>query len=60
MAAKLVDELVVYVAPLLLGDTARGLFTLPAITRMDERVPLEIAAVDPVGRDWRVTARPAR
>lgn len=59
MAAKRVDELVVYVAPLLLGDTARGLFTLPAVTRMSERVPLEVAAVEPVGRDWRVVARPA-
>ena len=59
MAAGLIDELVVYVAPLLLGDAARGLFTLPAVTRMDERVPLRIAAVEAVGRDWRVTARPA-
>ena len=59
MAAKRVDELVVYVAPLLLGDAARGLFSLPSITRMDERIPLEIASVDPVGGDWRVIARPA-
>ena len=59
VSAKLVDELVVYFAPLLLGDDARGLLALPSITRMDERIPLEILAVDPVGRDWRVTARPA-
>lgn len=59
LAAKKVDEIVVYFAPLLLGDAARGLFTLPAIARMAERIPLEITAVEPVGRDWRVTARPA-
>ncbi len=58
VAAKRVDELVVYMAPLLLGDTARELFTLPAITRMAEKIALEIVAVEPVGRDWRVTARP--
>ena len=59
VAAKRVDELVIYFAPLLLGDAARGLFALPAITRMAERIPLEVTAVEPVGRDWRVTARPA-
>ena len=60
MAAKQVDEFVVYVAPLLLGDDARGLLRLPAITCMDERIPLEIVGVEPVGEDWRVTTRPAR
>lgn len=59
VSARRVDELVIYFAPLLLGDAARGLFTLPAIARMAERIPLEITAVEPVGRDWRVTARPA-
>ena len=59
IAAKQVDEIVVYFAPLLLGDTARALFTLPSITRMEERIPLEITAVDAMGRDWRVSARPA-
>ncbi len=59
VAAELADELVIYLAPLLLGDSARGLFTLPGITHMDERTPLEILAIDPVGRDWRVRARRA-
>ena len=60
MTTKLVDEFVVYLAPLLLGDNARGLLRLPAITSMDDRIPLEIEAVEPVGQDWRVTTRPAR
>ena len=58
VAAGKVDEFVIYFAPLLLGDSARGLFTLPAITRMSERIPIEIASVQAIGRDWRVSARP--
>ena len=59
VAANRVDEIVVYFAPLLLGDAARGLFTLPAITRMADKIPLDIRSVESIGRDWRVTARPA-
>ena len=59
VAAKRVDEFVVYFAPVLLGDAARGLFTLPAITRMADKIPLDIRSVESIGRDWRVTARPA-
>ena len=59
VAAEIADELVLYLAPLLLGDSARGLFALPEIARMDERLSLEILSVDPVGKDWRVRARRA-
>jgi diaminohydroxyphosphoribosylaminopyrimidine deaminase/5-amino-6-(5-phosphoribosylamino)uracil reductase len=52
----LVDELVIYLAPHLLGDTARGLFTLPGLERMDQRIGLEIADIRAVGADWRITA----
>lgn len=56
--AGLVDELVLYVAPLLLGDTARGLLRLPSICRMQDRHGLTITQIRAVGEDWRVTARP--
>ena len=56
--AGLVDELVIYMAPLLLGDKARGLFQLPELTRMNERWELEIVETRAVGRDWRLTLRP--
>ena len=59
LAAGLVDELVIYMAPLLLGDAARGAFALPALTRIDAAPRLEIVEVRAVGRDWRITARPA-
>lgn len=52
-----VDELVVYLAPHLLGGSARGMFDLPVLARMDQRVALEIVEVRAVGPDWRITAR---
>lgn len=57
---RLVDELVIYVAPKLLGDAARGLFTLPGLDRLAQAPTLEIADVRAVGGDWRIVARPVR
>jgi diaminohydroxyphosphoribosylaminopyrimidine deaminase/5-amino-6-(5-phosphoribosylamino)uracil reductase len=58
LQAGLLDELIVYLAPWLLGDGGRGLFHLPGLTRMSERIALEIADIRAVGRDWRITAYP--
>lgn len=52
----LVDELVIYLAPHLLGDAARGLCTLPGLSRMDQRIGLNITDIRAVGEDWRITA----
>ena len=59
LRAGLVDELVLYVAPKILGSDARGLFRLPGLERMEEAVGLEILEVRAIGNDWRVTARPS-
>lgn len=59
LARGLIDELVVYLAPHLMGDGARGLFHLPGLERMEQRVGLEFIDVRAVGPDWRITARPA-
>ncbi|MGD2137307.1 MAG: bifunctional diaminohydroxyphosphoribosylaminopyrimidine deaminase/5-amino-6-(5-phosphoribosylamino)uracil reductase RibD [Gammaproteobacteria bacterium] len=56
LQAGLIDELVVYMAPHLMGDTARGLFSLPALKLMEQRVELTISDIRAVGRDWRITA----
>jgi diaminohydroxyphosphoribosylaminopyrimidine deaminase/5-amino-6-(5-phosphoribosylamino)uracil reductase len=56
LAAGWVDELLVYLAPHLLGDAARGLFTLPGLERMEQRIELSIVDIRAVGRDWRITA----
>jgi diaminohydroxyphosphoribosylaminopyrimidine deaminase/5-amino-6-(5-phosphoribosylamino)uracil reductase len=58
LASGLVDELLVYLAPCVIGDPARGMFALPApLTRLAGRTPLSIQSVDAIGEDWRVLAR---
>jgi diaminohydroxyphosphoribosylaminopyrimidine deaminase/5-amino-6-(5-phosphoribosylamino)uracil reductase len=57
IAAGVVDEIVLYVAPMLLGDTARGLFALPEIQRLEDAIRVRIVDVREVERDWRITAR---
>ena len=56
--AGLVDELVIYMAPKLLGDSAQGLFHLPAIQKMSQNIALNITDIRAVGSDWRITASP--
>lgn len=60
LEAGLVDELVIYAAPTLLGDRARGLFTLPGVSALDQAIRLDIRDVRAVGGDWRITAVPVR
>lgn len=52
-----VDELVIYMAPKLMGSDARPLFELPLQT-MSAQLPLTISDMRAVGNDWRITARP--
>ena len=58
LQAGLLDELIVYMAPTLMGDLARPLLSLP-LQHMAEKVPLRIEDVRKIGEDWRFTARPA-
>jgi diaminohydroxyphosphoribosylaminopyrimidine deaminase/5-amino-6-(5-phosphoribosylamino)uracil reductase len=60
MDLGLVDELVLYLAPHLMGDAARGLFRLPGIERMDQRMGLVIEDVRQIGVDLRLVLRRAR
>jgi diaminohydroxyphosphoribosylaminopyrimidine deaminase/5-amino-6-(5-phosphoribosylamino)uracil reductase len=56
LQAGLVDELVVYLAPHLLGSPARGMFNIPGLESMQDRIALDIRDVRAVGNDWRITA----
>jgi len=56
--AGLVDEVVLYVAPGLIGDPARGLFQRrDALGRLDERTRLAFTSVERIGADLRIVAR---
>ncbi len=52
---RLVDEVVIYTAPILMGSDARPLFTLP-FSRMSEKISLKIADLRQIGNDLRITA----
>lgn len=56
LQAGLVDELVIYMAPKLLGSAARPLMALPGMDKMADQVNLEIRDVRSVGDDWRINA----
>ena len=57
LQAGLIDELVIYLAPHLMGDAARGLFHLPGLEKMEQRFELDIQEIRAVGKDWRISAR---
>jgi diaminohydroxyphosphoribosylaminopyrimidine deaminase/5-amino-6-(5-phosphoribosylamino)uracil reductase len=58
LQAHLVDEILLYLAPHLMGDDARGLFRLPGLARMQDRVELDILDIRMVGPDLRIRAVP--
>lgn len=57
LAAGLVDELLLYLAPCLLGDAARGMFDLPALESLAGRRNLTIHDLRSLGPDLRLLAR---
>ena len=57
LAAGLVDELLVYVAPRLVGP-GRGLAALAPLARLDEALGFSFTAIDRVGDDLRLRLRP--
>jgi diaminohydroxyphosphoribosylaminopyrimidine deaminase/5-amino-6-(5-phosphoribosylamino)uracil reductase len=58
LRSKLIDELVFYVAPKLMGSDARAVFNLPGMIRMDQNIDLQVTDMRPIGQDWRITALP--
>ncbi len=57
MNAGLADEWLAYLAPALLGSTARGLFEWPAFNHLDQRIRLDLRSMEAVGQDWRMIFR---
>ena len=58
MAAQLVDELIIYQAPVLLGDDARPLFDAMHIDSMETKFILTRTDVRMVGDDLKLTFKP--
>lgn len=57
MQAGLVDELIIYMAPSLLGNDAKAMFQLPELVSLDQKFALRIEDVRMIGQDIRVIAR---
>lgn len=53
------DELIVYVAPKLLGNDARGLFVLPGLEKLGDAPQLKFSEIRPVGPDVCLHLTPA-
>ena len=58
LEARLVDELLLYVAPCLIGDPARGIAEFPSgLAHLSERVAVALREVTRIGDDLRIVAR---
>jgi diaminohydroxyphosphoribosylaminopyrimidine deaminase/5-amino-6-(5-phosphoribosylamino)uracil reductase len=60
LKAGLIDELIIYMAPRVLGATARGMFELPALESLADAYRVAFDDVVKVGADLRITARVSR
>ena len=58
LAAGLVDELLIYQAPILVGDQARGMFDLAELTDLAGALRLEVVERRAIGADTLIRARP--
>jgi len=57
VAAGVVDELLVYLAPKVLGESGRGMFNLPGVERLADARRLRLMDVAQIGDDVRLIAR---
>jgi diaminohydroxyphosphoribosylaminopyrimidine deaminase/5-amino-6-(5-phosphoribosylamino)uracil reductase len=57
MREGLIDELVLYLAPSIVGDRARGMFALPALDTLAGKTELALYDLCRVGDDVRIIAR---
>lgn len=59
LEAGLVDEIILYQAPVILGDRGRPLFTLPGVGNMGDRIPLRCIETRRIGVDLKMVFRTA-
>ena len=58
LQARLVDELLLYIAPALMGDAAKGLLHLPVLDSMHDKMQMTFTDIRAVGHDIRIIAVP--
>jgi diaminohydroxyphosphoribosylaminopyrimidine deaminase/5-amino-6-(5-phosphoribosylamino)uracil reductase len=57
LQAGVVDELLVYLAPSVIGDSGRGMFDMPELTELSQKKTVTIREVGRIGEDLRILAR---
>lgn len=60
MRESCIDELLLYLAPKLIGDNAQGLFNLVAPESLDQATCLDVRDLRMLGKDLRIIARPTQ
>ena len=55
----LIDELIIYMAPQLLGSSATGMFAIDSLDSLEQRISLTYQDVRRVGDDLRIIAQPS-
>ncbi|PHM40002.1 bifunctional diaminohydroxyphosphoribosylaminopyrimidine deaminase/5-amino-6-uracil reductase [Xenorhabdus mauleonii] len=58
LSLGLVDELILYIAPKVLGDSARGLFSIPELQKLSDAPEFTLFDVQQIGPDVRLRLRP--
>ena len=58
LSQGLIDELILYYAPKLMGHDAQGMFAMPPLTEMTQAISLQLLDVRQVGTDMRILAKP--
>jgi diaminohydroxyphosphoribosylaminopyrimidine deaminase/5-amino-6-(5-phosphoribosylamino)uracil reductase len=58
LTKQLVDEIIIYLAPKIMGSDGRGLFGALGLKEMEQIIDLDIVDITRVGPDIRITAKP--
>jgi diaminohydroxyphosphoribosylaminopyrimidine deaminase/5-amino-6-(5-phosphoribosylamino)uracil reductase len=58
LAQRWVDEIIIYLAPKIMGSDGRGLFGALGLKEMEQVIDLDIIDITRVGPDIRITAKP--
>ena len=57
LQAGVVDELLVYLAPSVIGDSGRGMVDMPELSELSQKKTVTIREVERIGEDLRILAR---
>ena len=56
LRSGLVDEMLIYMAPCLLGP-GEGIADLPALSSLEQRIPMRFSDIEQIGPDLRILAQ---